>query len=113
MGRDDTESLLSVAQAAALLGVHPNTIRAWTDAGRLAAYRINSRGDRRYRRRDVERLLVEDGAPSSTVPGSAARAIGAGLVVKMARGFSAALSADAVSRVPSAPSWVPIGSRCT
>ena len=27
------EPLISVAQAAALLGVHPNTIRIWTDAG--------------------------------------------------------------------------------
>ncbi|HET6380264.1 MAG TPA: helix-turn-helix domain-containing protein, partial [candidate division Zixibacteria bacterium] len=30
-----------MAQAAAMLGVHPNTLRAWTDAGRLPAYRIN------------------------------------------------------------------------
>lgn len=63
------DSLLSVAQAAALLGVHPNTIRTWTDAGRLTAFRINARGDRRFRRRDVERLLVEDGiAPMEVMP---------------------------------------------
>jgi diguanylate cyclase (GGDEF)-like protein/excisionase family DNA binding protein len=60
MSRDDAPALLTVAQAATLLGVHPNTIRTWTDAGRLTAYRINSRGDRRFRRGDVERLLVED-----------------------------------------------------
>ncbi|MEP7081885.1 MAG: GAF domain-containing protein [Chloroflexota bacterium] len=54
------ESLLSVSQAARLLGVHANTIRAWTDAGRLTAYRINARGDRRYRRSDVGSLLVEE-----------------------------------------------------
>ena len=60
--RSDTDVLLSVAQAATLLGVHPNTIRTWTDAGRLTAYRINARGDRRFRRRDVARLLVEDGS---------------------------------------------------
>ena len=58
----DGDALISVAQAAALLGVHPNTIRAWTEAGRLAAFRINARGDRRYRRGDVERLLTEGGA---------------------------------------------------
>lgn len=57
-----TDALLTVAQAAKLLGVHPNTLRGWTDAGRLAAYRINARGDRRYRHGDVMRLLVEDGA---------------------------------------------------
>jgi diguanylate cyclase (GGDEF)-like protein/excisionase family DNA binding protein len=53
------EALVSVAQAAALLGVHPNTLRSWTDAGRLPAYRINARGDRRYRSGDVQRLLAE------------------------------------------------------
>src|SRR5688500_3494448 len=60
--RDHSDALLSVAQAATLLGVHPNTIRSWTDAGRLTAYRINARGDRRFRRRDVARLLVGDGS---------------------------------------------------
>ncbi|HEX2142142.1 MAG TPA: GAF domain-containing protein [Candidatus Limnocylindria bacterium] len=57
----EPDALLGVAQAASLLGVHPNTLRAWTDAGRLTAYRINARGDRRYRRGDVERLLAEGG----------------------------------------------------
>ena len=56
---DDPGTLVSVAQAAALLGVHPNTIRSWTEAGRLPAFRINARGDRRFRRGDVERLLAE------------------------------------------------------
>ncbi|MCC6619432.1 MAG: GAF domain-containing protein [Chloroflexi bacterium] len=55
------DALLTVAQAATLLGVHPNTLRSWTDAGRLVAYRINERGDRRYRRSEVMRLLVTDG----------------------------------------------------
>ena len=63
MARGDPDGgLLSVAQAATLLGVHPNTIRLWTDAGRLTAYRINARGDRRFRRSDVEHLLVQTSA---------------------------------------------------
>ncbi len=66
MARDDADTLLTVAQAATLLGVHPNTIRAWTDAGRLTAYRINPRGDRRFRRGDVVRLLVEVGPEGQT-----------------------------------------------
>src|SRR5687767_9224023 len=65
MAQQIHESLLSVAQAATLLGVHPNTIRSWTDAGRLTAYRINARGDRRFRRSDVARLLVGDGASAN------------------------------------------------
>lgn len=69
----DSDALLSVAQAAALLGVHPNTLRAWTEAGRLTAFRINRRGDRRYRRSEVERLLAEgapEGAPALPSPGA-------------------------------------------
>ena len=34
---------LSVTKAARLLGVHLNTVRAWSDAGRLRYYRINPR----------------------------------------------------------------------
>jgi excisionase family DNA binding protein len=41
------DATLSVTKAARLLGVHPNTIRAWSDQGRLRYYRINPRGDRR------------------------------------------------------------------
>jgi diguanylate cyclase (GGDEF)-like protein/excisionase family DNA binding protein len=73
MSRDDADTLLSVAQAATLLGVHPNTIRIWTDAGRLTAYRINARGDRRFRRADVVHLLVEDRG-SEVAPGGSGEA---------------------------------------
>jgi diguanylate cyclase (GGDEF)-like protein/excisionase family DNA binding protein len=73
MPRGDANALLSVAQAATLLGVHPNTIRLWTDAGRLTAYRINERGDRRFRRSDVEHLLVETTAgPTGVATGEVA-----------------------------------------
>ena len=63
------DATLSVTKAARLLGVHPNTIRAWSDAGRLRYYRINPRGDRRYRIGDLQRFLAAaetgavDGAP--------------------------------------------------
>ena len=52
------DATLSVARAAHVLGVHPNTIRAWSDAGRLRYYRINPRGDRRYRLSDLQRFLA-------------------------------------------------------
>ncbi|MDP9269788.1 MAG: GAF domain-containing protein, partial [Chloroflexota bacterium] len=65
--RNTDPALISVAQAAALLGVHPNTIRAWTDSGRLPAFRINVRGDRRFRRSDVERLLAEGSSQAAPV----------------------------------------------
>ena len=68
MGLPEADPLLSVSQAARLLGVHPNTVRAWTESGRLTAYRINSRGDRRYRTGDVRALLVEDGTATAATP---------------------------------------------
>ncbi len=52
------DATLSVTKAARLLGVHPNTVRAWSDAGRLRFYRINPRGDRRYRLSDLQRFLA-------------------------------------------------------
>jgi excisionase family DNA binding protein len=52
------DATLSVAKAARLLGVHPNTVRAWSDQGRLRFYRINPRGDRRYRLGDLQRFLA-------------------------------------------------------
>ncbi len=47
-----------MTKAARLLGVHPNTVRAWSDQGRLRYYRINPRGDRRYRLGDLQRFLA-------------------------------------------------------
>jgi len=52
------DATLTVTKAARLLGVHPNTVRAWSDAGRLRYYRINPRGDRRYRQSDLQRFLA-------------------------------------------------------
>jgi len=52
------DATLSVTRAADVLGVHPNTVRTWSDAGRLRYYRINPRGDRRYRLSDLQRFLA-------------------------------------------------------
>ena len=52
------DATLTVTKAAQVLGVHANTVRAWSDAGRLRYYRINERGDRRYRLADLQRFLA-------------------------------------------------------
>src|SRR6476619_965176 len=69
-----TDATLSVTKAARLLGVHPNTVRAWSDAGRLRYYRINPRGDRRYRMGDLQRFLAaaESWSPEGSAPPGAA-----------------------------------------
>jgi len=51
--------MLTVRQVAKLLHVHSNTVRRWSDQGILRAYRISPRGDRRYRREDIEYFLTE------------------------------------------------------
>ena len=97
----DGDALISVAQAAAILGVHPNTIRAWTEAGRLLAYRINARGDRRYRRGDVERLLTEGGAlmDGPTQPGTEPSDPRLAVLARITQSTIGVTSAAAVCRV--------------
>ncbi|MFH1639403.1 MAG: helix-turn-helix domain-containing protein [Chloroflexota bacterium] len=55
----DTDIMLTSSEVARLLGVHVNTIRRWHNQGIIKAYRIGSRGDRRFRQQDVSRFLTE------------------------------------------------------
>ncbi|MCA9372348.1 helix-turn-helix domain-containing protein [Candidatus Woesebacteria bacterium] len=49
--------LLTVKEVADLLRVSPLTIKRWGKKGKLPAIRINARGDRRYKKEVVLRLL--------------------------------------------------------
>ncbi|MEN9407426.1 MAG: hypothetical protein RLZZ455_642 [Candidatus Parcubacteria bacterium] len=49
--------LLTVREVATVLRVSPLTIKRWGKRGKLPAIRINSRGDRRYRKEAVLWLL--------------------------------------------------------
>ncbi|MCL5959600.1 MAG: helix-turn-helix domain-containing protein [Chloroflexi bacterium] len=51
-------TLLNVRKTARLLDVHPNTLRNWTNQGLLPCYTVNARGDRRFRREDIEEFLA-------------------------------------------------------
>lgn len=66
------DATLTVTKAARVLGVHPNTVRAWSDAGRLRYYRINERGDRRYRLTDLQRFLAAAASEALPAPGEGA-----------------------------------------
>lgn len=54
---DDLPDLLTVREVAELLRVSPLTIKRWGKRGKLPAIRINSRGDRRYKKEAVLWLL--------------------------------------------------------
>ena len=56
----EVDSMLTISEVARLLNVHINTVRRWSQSGILKAYRIGSRGDRRYRRTDIENFLASE-----------------------------------------------------
>lgn len=56
MKKYDTKGLLKLADAAKLLNVHPQTLRAWDRKGILKAVRFGERGDRRYRKEDIDKI---------------------------------------------------------
>ena len=54
---DEWPELLTVREVAKILRVSPLTIKRWGKRGKLPAIRINSRGDRRYKKEAVLWLL--------------------------------------------------------
>ena len=53
------DDMLTVREVARLLHVHPNTLRRWSNNGRIKAYCITPRGDRRFKRDDIARFLAQ------------------------------------------------------
>ena len=56
---DRIDKMLTPREVAELLHIHTNTLRRWSDKGRIVAYRINPRGDRRYRLQDINYFLAQ------------------------------------------------------
>jgi excisionase family DNA binding protein len=54
---ENLPDLLTVREVADILRVSPLTIKRWGKRGKLPAIRINSRGDRRYKKEAVLWLL--------------------------------------------------------
>ena len=50
--------MLTTREVAQMLNIHINTVRRWSDQGVLTAYRVGSRGDRRFMRHDVITFLT-------------------------------------------------------
>lgn len=61
---DSLPDLLTVREVADVLRVSPLTIKRWGKRGKLPAIRINSRGDRRYKKEAVLWLLGMQGNTS-------------------------------------------------
>lgn len=55
---NDSSTLLTLQEAAEMLNLHPETLRRWDNSGKLPAVKVNDRGDRKYRKRDIEKLIA-------------------------------------------------------
>lgn len=56
-GTKEVPDILTLAQACEILHCHPNTLRNWDNKGILKAIRFGTRGDRRYHKSDILKLL--------------------------------------------------------
>ena len=64
MNKADGISWLRLGDTAELLGVSLNTLRRWSDAGKITSYRSPG-GHRRFKRSDVESLLADQATPGT------------------------------------------------
>ena len=64
MDRDD--DLLDIKAAASLLNVSETSLRRWTNAGLLHAYRVGGRRERRFRRSDLLAFLQRGSGDQSS-----------------------------------------------
>jgi len=55
----NTPQIVTIRQAAAILGVTPLTLRNWDNSGRFKAYRHPINNYRVYKVADIEKLLME------------------------------------------------------
>lgn len=53
----DIDPMLTTSDVARILSVHINTVRRWSNQGILRSYRIGSRGDRRFRKEDIDKFF--------------------------------------------------------
>jgi excisionase family DNA binding protein len=57
MDTDKLPEILTLSQACKVINCHPNTLRNWDKDGTLVAIRFGKRGDRRYKKAEVLKLL--------------------------------------------------------
>jgi transposase len=53
-------SPMSISGVAAILGVHPNTVRRWSDEGLVPCFRLGPRHDRRFEPQSVMEIMHKE-----------------------------------------------------
>jgi len=56
--------MLTTTEVARFLHVHPNTVRQWANRELIHAYRLGTRGDRRFKREEVDNFLSKNNLQS-------------------------------------------------
>ncbi len=54
---DGNCTIFSVAEVASILNVHANTVRKWSDEGRIKSCRVGLRGDRGFTAEDIKEFI--------------------------------------------------------
>jgi len=57
MSLEELPELLTITDASQFLNVHQNTLRNWEKEGLIQVVRIGKRGDRRYRKEVIRKIL--------------------------------------------------------
>ena len=57
MAKKKSNEIVTLKEACEILHCHPNTLRKWDNEGYLKAIRFGKRGDRRYRKSEVLKIL--------------------------------------------------------
>lgn len=57
---NNESEFLTIREASKYLRVKVSTLRNWSNKGYLKAYRLGKRGDRRFKRADVEAFIKRD-----------------------------------------------------
>jgi excisionase family DNA binding protein len=65
---ENLRDFLKISEAAEYLGVSPNTLRNWGNAGKITAYRHPVNGYRLFKRAELDALLSQAQAPGATPP---------------------------------------------
>ncbi len=60
MNKGKQESkMLTTSEVARIFGIHPSTVRRWSQKGILKSYRTRPRSEQRFQREDVAVLLLD------------------------------------------------------